>query len=80
MPELVASIGIIAAATISAISAVLVARLRLDYRNQNGTQAVQVDLLREINRRTTRIEDRVNDHAERIATIEGRQNSRPCEK
>ena len=80
MPELVASIGIISAATISAISAVLVARLRLDYRNQNGTQAVQVDLLREINRRTTRIEDRVNDHAERIATIEGRQDSRPCEK
>ena len=77
MPELVASIGIIAAATISAISAVLVARLRLDYRNQNGTQ---VDLLHEINRRTTRIEDRVHDHAERIATIEGRQDSRPCEK
>ena len=73
MPELVASIGIISAATISAISAVLVARLRLDYRNQNGTQAVQVDLLREINKRTTRIEDRVNDHGERIATIEGRQ-------
>ena len=77
MPELVASIGIISAASISAISAVLVARLRLDYRNQNGTQ---VDLLREINRRTTRIEDRVNNHAERIATIEGRQDSRPCEK
>ena len=77
MPELVASVGIISAATISAISAVLVARLRLDYRTQNGTQ---VDLLREINRRTTRIEDRVNDHAERIATIEGRQDSRPCEK
>lgn len=70
MPELVASIGIISAASISAISAVLVARLRLDYRNQNGTQ---VDLLREINKRTTRIEERVNDHGERIATIEGRQ-------
>jgi hypothetical protein len=70
VPELVASIGIISAASISAISAVLVARLRLDYRNQNGTQ---VDLLREINKRTTRIEERVNDHGERIATIEGRQ-------
>ena len=68
MPELVASVGIISAASISAISAVLVARLRLDYRTQNGTQ---VDLLREINKRTTRIEDRVNDHGERIATIEG---------
>jgi len=70
VPELVASVGIISAASISAISAVLVARLRLDYRNQNGTQ---VDLLREINKRTTRIEERVNDHGERIATIEGRQ-------
>ena len=70
MPELVASIGIIAAASISAISAVLVARLRFDYRSQND---IEVDLLREINKRTTRIEDRVNDHGERIATIEGRQ-------
>jgi len=70
VPELVASVGIIAAATISAISAVLVARLRFDYRSQND---IEVDLLREINKRTTRIEDRVNDHGERIATIEGRQ-------
>ena len=70
MPELVASIGIISAASISAISAVLVARLRFDYRSQND---IEVDLLREINKRTTRIEDRVNDHGERIATIEGRQ-------
>ena len=70
MPELVASVGIIAAATISAISAVLVARLRFDYRSQDD---IEVDLLREINKRTTRIEDRVNDHGERIATIEGRQ-------
>ncbi len=70
MPELVASVGIIAAASISAISAVLVARLRFDYRSQND---IEVDLLREINKRTTRIEDRVNDHGERIATIEGRQ-------
>jgi len=70
VPELVASVGIIAAASISAISAVLVARLRFDYRSQND---IEVDLLREINKRTTRIEDRVNDHGERIATIEGRQ-------
>tara|TARA_B100001964_G_scaffold32503_1_gene34155 strand:- start:1065 stop:1286 length:222 start_codon:yes stop_codon:yes gene_type:complete len=69
VPELVASVGIIAAASISAISAVLVARLRFDYRSQVG---IEVDLLREINKRTTRIEDRVNDHGERIATIEGR--------
>ena len=70
MHEVVATIGIIAAATISAISGVLVARLRFDYQNENSTH---LDLLREINRRTTRIEDRVNDHGERIATIEGRQ-------
>ncbi len=70
MPELVASVGIIAAATISAISAVLVAKLRIDYRSVNGTQ---VDLLKVIDERTTRIEQRVNDHGERIATIEGRQ-------
>ena len=72
MPELVASVGIIAAATISAISGVLVARLRFDYRNQNGTQ---VDLLRQIDERTTRIEVRVNDHGERIAAIEGRHEA-----
>ena len=70
MPEIVASVGIIAAATISAISAVLVAKLRIDYRSINGTQ---VDLLTVIDERTTRIEERVNDHGERIATIEGRQ-------
>ena len=69
MPELVASVGIIAAATISAISAVLVAKLRIDYRSINGTQ---VDLLKVIDERTTRIEQRVNDHGERIAAIEGR--------
>lgn len=70
MPELVASVGIIAAATISAISGVLIAKLRIDYRSVNGTQ---VDLLKVIDERTTRIEQRVNDHGERIATIEGRQ-------
>ena len=68
MPEIVASVGIIAAATISAISAVLVAKLRIDYRSVNGTQ---VDLLTVIDERTTRIEERVNDHGERIAAIEG---------
>jgi len=72
MPELVASVGIIAAATISAISAVLVAKLRIDYRSINGTQ---VDLLKVIDERTTRIEERVNDHGERIATIEGRHEA-----
>jgi len=39
MPELVAAVGIIAAATISAISGILVARLRLDYREVAIIQA-----------------------------------------
>ena len=67
---MVTAVGIIAAATISAISTVLVARLRLDYRSRIDTYA---DWFREINLRTTRIEDRVNDNGERIATLEGRQ-------
>ena len=65
VPELIAGI---AAAGISALAAVLVARLRIENTSQHGTS---VELLRSIDERTQRLEDRLVDHSERLARLEG---------
>lgn len=65
MAELIAGI---AAAGISALAAILVARLRIENTTQHGTS---VELLRSIDERTQRLEDRLVEHSERLARLEG---------
>ncbi len=65
MAELIAGI---AAAGISALAAILVARLRVENTTQHGTS---VELLRSIDERTQRLEDRLVEHSERLARLEG---------
>jgi len=61
------AIAAIAAAGISAIAAILVARLRIENSSQHGAS---IELLRSIDSRTQRIEDRVSDQGERLARLE----------
>lgn len=59
MHDVIAALGVIFAAGVSGLAAVLVARLRVE----NGAVT---DLLRSIDKRTLRIDTRLFDHAEKI--------------
>jgi hypothetical protein len=65
MHDVIAALGVILAAGVSSIAAVLVARLRVE----NGTAS---GLLASIDRRTQRIEERFLDHTDRLGKHEAR--------
>lgn len=65
-------IAAIAAAGLSAIAAVLVAKLRLENTSQHGSS---LEMLHQIDARCVRIEERVQDQGERLAHLEAKVES-----
>jgi len=63
------AIAAIAAAGLSAIAAVLVAKLRLENTSQHGSS---LELLQQIDARCVRIEERVQGQGERLAHLEAK--------